>query len=243
MSTIRQRSPNPSADEQQTLSGTDHGPPSPHKPLPYAVALPLSAGMGLVFGALYEKSHVYEPMAIRGQFNFEKWIMMKMFMGAVAGSCGSFAILSAAAPAKFAAVRAGFHPVQRGIVTGGVCGGGLLGAGMAIAGACPGMVLPQVGTGLDNSLVTTAGGLCGALAFGLLEPTIRPLLAKGAQCTGDADDYIDVKLDKPFALLCVPLGVACGGLALLLEILVPFQGELLGSGTDPGDTGAFPNNR
>ena len=207
------------------------------------MALPLSAGMGLVFGALFEKSHVYEPMAIRGQFNFEKWIMMKMFMGAVAGSCGSFAILSAAAPAKFAAVRAGFHPVQRGIVTGGVCGGGLLGAGMAIAGACPGMVLPQVGTGLDNSLVTTAGGLCGALAFGLLEPTIRPLLAKGAQCTGDADDYIAVKLDKPFALLCVPLGVACGGLALLLEILVPFQGELLGSGTDPGDTGAFAHNR
>ena len=47
--------------------------------------------MGLVFGALFEKSHVYEPMAIRGQFNFERWIMMKMFMGAVAGSCGSFA--------------------------------------------------------------------------------------------------------------------------------------------------------
>ena len=36
--------------------------------------------MGVVFGFLFEKSHVYEPQAIRGQFNFEVWIMMKMFM-------------------------------------------------------------------------------------------------------------------------------------------------------------------
>ncbi len=42
------------------------------------LALLGSAVMGLWFGFLFEKSHVYEPASIRGQFNFEKWIMMKV---------------------------------------------------------------------------------------------------------------------------------------------------------------------
>eukprot|EP01047_Picozoa_sp_COSAG01_P034441 COSAG01_NODE_2588_length_7414_cov_4.548052_2_plen_360_part_00 len=189
--------------------------------------LATAALMGLVFGFLFEKSHVYEPMAIRGQFNFEKWIMLKMFMGAVAGSCVSFASLSVLAPAKFSAVRAGFHPTRRGYVAGGICGGAILGTGMAIAGACPGMVLPQVGTGVEHALFTTCGGLLGALTYGLLEPELRPaFLDKGTQCSGDAHDFVDIKLGKPFLWLCAPLGVLCGAVSLTLEFLVDFNGEL-----------------
>jgi hypothetical protein len=33
--------------------------------------------------------------------------------------------------------------------------------GMAIAGACPGMVLSQIGSGVQNSGLTVAGGLLG----------------------------------------------------------------------------------
>ena len=36
---------------------------------------------GLWFGALFERSHVFEPTSIRQQFIFQKWIMVKMFMG------------------------------------------------------------------------------------------------------------------------------------------------------------------
>jgi hypothetical protein len=98
---------------------------------------------------------------------------------------------------------------------------------MAIAGACPGMVLPQVGTALPNAVLTTLGGVAGALAFGLLEPVLRPAaLDKGSQCCGTADDFIDVKLKKPFAMLGLPLGVVCAGAALALEFVFPFEADL-----------------
>ena len=187
-----------------------------------------------------------------------------MFMGAVCGSCVSFALLSVLAPARFNEVRSGFHPVKRGIVSaakwqhchrvaggacpppvryscrvmtassssfpqvsGGVLGGVILGAGMAVGGACPGMVLPQVGTALPNAMVTVCGGLVGALLYGALEPSlIRPaLLTAGLQCHGtaaqlaggDSLDFIDVKLGKPFLMLTLPLGpVLC-----LLETVDP----------------------
>jgi hypothetical protein len=40
---------------------------------------------------------------------------------------------------------------------------------MAVAGACPGMVLPQVGTGVKNGWVTFLGGLTGAMVYLLLQ--------------------------------------------------------------------------
>ena len=94
---------------------------------------------------------------------------------------------------------------------------------MAVAGACPGMVLPQVGTALPNSMFTVAGGLLGALAYGLLEPTLlRPaLLARGKQCagTGTPEDFLDVKLGRSFVPLTLALGVACGTFAIVLEVM------------------------
>ena len=216
-----------SAEEQQ-LKAEQPEPEDAAQQKPNTIlALSASAVMGLWFGFLFEKSHVYEPQAIRGQFNFEVWIMMKMFMGAVSASCVAFVGLKTLAPARFDAVRLGFHPAQRGLLAGGAVGGAILGTGMVVAGACPGMVLPQVGTGVPNALLTTLGGVVGALAFGLLEPTLRPaLLAKGTQCSGSETDFIDVKLGKPFAPLCLLLGVMCGGLAVLLEVLVPYEDEL-----------------
>jgi hypothetical protein len=42
------------------------------------VVLAISALMGFIFGFCFEKSRVFEPMVIRGQFVFERWIMLKM---------------------------------------------------------------------------------------------------------------------------------------------------------------------
>ncbi len=44
-------------------------------------------------------------------------------------------------------------------------------AGMAIGGTCPGMVMVQLGAAVPNAQYTFAGGLLGALFYGLLEPT------------------------------------------------------------------------
>jgi hypothetical protein len=46
--------------------------------LPVHVVLAISALMGFIFGFCFEKSRVFEPVVIRGQFVFERWIMLKM---------------------------------------------------------------------------------------------------------------------------------------------------------------------
>lgn len=159
-----------------------------------------------------------------------------MFLGAVSASAFSFALLRTVAPQRFSSIRANFHPVQRSFLCGGALGGAILGAGMAIGGACPGMVLPQVGTGLPNALLTTLGGLLGALCFGLVEPTLRAsLLEQGSVCSGTKDDFVDVKLGKSFIALCLPLAITCGSVAMCLEFVFPYEDEL---GLDRGDAGA-----
>ena len=193
----------------------------------YWIGLPAAAAMGVIFGGLFEKAHVFEPQMTRGQFIFERWIMIKMFMGAIAGSSLAFSVLSLAAPSKFDAVRASFHPAQRGYVSGGMLGGSILGAGMAVAGACPSMTAAQVGTGVPDAWFTVAGGLLGAFVYGMAEPKLRPaFLSKGGQCTGDLNDFVDVKLNVAYPVLALSFGGLCTAGGLLLEHLVDFRSEL-----------------
>ena len=55
----------------------------------FALAVPV----GVLFGSLVQSSGVSSPLALRAQFIFEKEIMMKMFLGGLAGSALSLAIL------------------------------------------------------------------------------------------------------------------------------------------------------
>lgn len=220
---------NPVAAAEDPAGGkeTDSSADAPAAGENYCLGLSVAAAMGVIFGGLFEKSHVFEPQMMRGQFIFERWIMIKMFMGAITGSAIAFSLLSVAAPSNFSAVRASFHPAQRGYVSGGMLGGAVLGAGMAIAGACPSMTSPQVGTGVQYAWFVVAGGLLGALVYGLVEPKLQPaFLSKGGQCTGDLGDYLDVKLNVNFLLLALSFGGLCAVGGLLLEYLVDFRVEL-----------------
>ena len=63
-------------------------------------------------------------------------------------------------------------------------GGVVFGLGMATAGYCPGTIVAEAGEGrLDAWLAGGAGLVVGALTFGLLQPTIMPVL-RGATPTG-----------------------------------------------------------
>jgi uncharacterized membrane protein YedE/YeeE len=58
-------------------------------------------------------------------------------------------------------------------------GGVLFGVGMATAGYCPGTIVAEAGEGrLDAWLAGLSGLIVGALAFGLLQPSIMPVLAR-----------------------------------------------------------------
>lgn len=58
-------------------------------------------------------------------------------------------------------------------------GGAVFGVGMATAGYCPGTIVAEAGEGrLDAWIAGISGLLAGAIAFGLLQPVIMPVLAR-----------------------------------------------------------------
>ncbi len=88
--------------------------------------------------------------------------MIKVFLTAVATGAVVLAILN------------GFDIVKlqpkAAIYAADIGGGLLLGVGIALAGACPGTTLAQIGAGYRDAFFTLAGGILGALAFSYLQP-------------------------------------------------------------------------
>lgn len=124
--------------------------------------------MGAVFGLALEKSRVFEPGMIVGQMQFRNFIMLKVFLTAVATGAVVISAMHGLGLVKLAP-KATFYAAD-------AIGGLTLGAGIALAGACPGTVLAQVGVGYRDALFTLLGGLVGATAFGYLEPLLKPVL-------------------------------------------------------------------
>ena len=81
-------------------------------------------------------SAVYEPRVIRGQFIYEKFIMLKMFLSALAVASLSLALLSVLAKTSFDRAYTAYVGclMKKGVV-GTLIGGFLLGAGMTVSGA------------------------------------------------------------------------------------------------------------
>eukprot|EP00961_Rhodomonas_salina_P297151 3936984-Rhodomonas_salina.1 len=178
--------------------------------------------MGLAFGAAMERGKVTLPVVIRQQFLFERFIMLKMFLSAAASSAFWLAVLSLAAPTLFERARTEYMGCGKGKGLIGVAfGAAVLGAGMAIAGSCPGMVLVQVGSGVENSGVTVAGGLAAAALYGMTQPYIVPWLTGGMVCQVKAEDFKKLAGFK-FYQLALPLAAGMAGLIVLIEILAPW---------------------
>lgn len=127
--------------------------------------------MGLVFGLALEKSRVFEPGVIVGQMQLRNFTMLKVFLSAVTTGLVVLAALSGFGFVKLAP-KATLYAAD-------IAGGVILGVGITLAGACPGTVLAQVGAGYRDAWATLLGGLCGALAFSYMEPTLRPWIDGG----------------------------------------------------------------
>ena len=99
--------------------------------------------LGAIFGLAFEKSRVFEPGAIRAQFIFSKWLMLKMFLSAVGVGQICICMGNLIWEEKVRETRAKWANECTGVYA-LVLGAFTLGAGMATAGACPGMVFPQM---------------------------------------------------------------------------------------------------
>jgi hypothetical protein len=92
------------------------------------------------------------------------FIMLKVFLTAVATGAIVLAALNGFGVVKL--------QVKGAVYAADALGGLLLGVGIALAGACPGTTLAQIGAGYRDAIFTLLGGLCGAVAFSYAQPTL-----------------------------------------------------------------------
>jgi hypothetical protein len=136
------------------------------------LAIIVGIAMGIVFGFALEKSRVFEPGIIVGQMQMRNFIMLKVFLSAVATGAVVLAVLNGFGYVKLQPKAA--------LYAADIVGGLLLGAGITLAGACPGTTLAQIGAGYRDALFTLVGGLAGAIAYSYAEPALsKTFLAQG----------------------------------------------------------------
>ena len=103
-----------------------------------------------------------------------------------------------------------------------IVGGLLLGVGISIAGACPGTVFAQIGAGYRDAWFTVVGGILGAMAFGYLEPTLRPFLLSG----GPGKLTLDQLSSVPFWVMALSVATVLVGVLVALERSQPWREEV-----------------
>jgi uncharacterized protein len=177
-------------------------------------AVVLGLAMGAVFGIALEKSRVFEPGAIVNQMQLRTFLMLKIFLTAVATGLVVLAVLNGVWGVKM-------HPKAL-VWQADIVGGLLLGAGISLAGACPGTVLAQIGAGYRDAWFTVTGGIFGAMTFGYLEPALRPFLLTG----GPGKTTFDQLAHVPFWVLALALAALFAAALVVLERLQPWREEV-----------------
>lgn len=120
--------------------------------------------MGIFFGFFLEKSKVFEPSIIIGQFQPKVYDVKSFPFGNHYGIGRVFSLFSI-----------GYERLnwKTTIYAADIIGGLLLGAGIAIAGCCPGTLFAQIGVGYKDSFATFFGAVLGAITFIKLKPWLQ----------------------------------------------------------------------
>ncbi|HZS65236.1 MAG TPA: YeeE/YedE thiosulfate transporter family protein [Xanthobacteraceae bacterium] len=177
-------------------------------------AILVGVAMGIVFGFALEKSRVFEPGIIVGQMQLSNFIMLKVFLTAVATGAVVLAALNG-----FGVVK--LQP-KAALYSADIIGGLLLGAGIALAGACPGTTLAQIGAGYRDAIFTLIGGLCGAVAYSYASP----MLGKTFLAEGGGKIILSDLIGIPYWQGALALAVIIVVALVLLERFTPWRAEL-----------------
>lgn len=165
----------------------------------------LGLAMGIVFGVALEKSRVFEPGMMIGQFQLRNFTLLKVFFSAIVTGLLVLALLNGLNIVSL-------HPKEL-IIGPTLVGGLLLGAGIAIAGACPGTILAQLGVGYKDAWAVLAGGILGAMTYGYFDAPLSAVLNLGDYGTLTLADVIYL----PFWVLAVAIA------ALLILALIELE--------------------
>jgi len=188
------------------------------------IAILTGLAMGIVFGFALEKSRVFEPGMIVGQMQLRNFIMLKIFLTAVATGAVVLAVLNG-----FGVVK--LQP-KAALYSADLVGGLLLGGGIALAGACPGTTLAQIGVGYRDAWFTLLGGLTGAVAFSYAQPWLDKALIG----TGPKLIFTDLA-GIPYWEGAIALAAIIALILALMEKLRSWRGDL-GSDVDGNAVGS-----
>lgn len=178
-------------------------------------AMLLGLAMGAVFGMALEKGRVCEGGVIVCQMQMSRHAMLKMFLSAVVTGLIVLSVLVGFGFAKLSP--------KATLFAADVVGGAILGVGIVIAGACPGTVLAQIGTGYKDAIFTFVGGLFGALLFTYLEPNLlKPVLTSGAY----GKLTLDQVMGLPFPAVALSFAAILIGFLVWLEKVSPWEREI-----------------
>ena len=178
------------------------------------IAIVVGLLMGAVFGIALEKSRVFEPGMIVGQMQLRNFIMLKIFLTAVATGAVVLAALNG-----FGIVK--LQP-KAALYAADLIGGAMLGVGIALAGACPGTTLAQIGAGYRDAIFTLAGGLVGAVAFAYAQPWLARTFLAG----GSGKIIFTDLLGVPYWVGALAFAAALVMLLVALERWRPWRDEL-----------------
>jgi len=123
---------------------------------------------GFLFGAVLQSAKLNKYNTISGMARLEDFTVAK----AIAVAVGVGAILLSI---EIGLGYASFH-VKPILLVGIVIGGLIFGAGMAILGYCPGTLPISLGEGSMDALVGIIGGICGGIAYTLIQPLIPGMI-------------------------------------------------------------------
>lgn len=176
-------------------------------------AILIGLGTGIIFGFALEKSRVFEPGVILGQMQLRNFLMLKIFLAAVITGLVVLAMMNG-----IFGVKLGLKPL---LYKADIIGGLILGAGIALAGACPGTTLAQIGAGYRDAWFILLGGIAGALFYGYFDAPITALFAEKGAKLG-----FDQMLGLPFWMVALGLAAALTGVLALIEGWRPWPQEI-----------------
>lgn len=168
---------------------------------------------GAIFGFALEKSRVFEPGVIVGQMQLRNFLMLKVFLAAVITGLVVLGVLNGVFGINL--------KVKPLLWQADIIGGLILGIGIALAGACPGTTLAQIGAGYRDAWFILLGGIVGALAYGYLDVPITALFAEQGQKVTFAE-----LAGLPFWAFALAAALVLAGLVAVLERAQPWTKEV-----------------
>jgi uncharacterized membrane protein YedE/YeeE len=176
-------------------------------------AILIGLATGAVFGVALEKSRVFEPGVIVGQMQLRNFLMLKIFLSAVITGLIVLAVMNGVF-----GIKLHLKPL---VWQADIIGGAILGMGIALAGACPGTTLAQIGAGYKDAWFVLFGGIAGAIFYGYFDAQITSFFAeKGAKVS------FDQLAGVPFWMAALVLAVVLTAFVVILERIQPWTSEV-----------------